>query len=778
MPKKAILVFFLLLIVFGLASCRTNNNSTTENVSIIIESGEFIYSGREITPNVTVIYGDKILTDSDYSISYENNINAGDAQINIDIDCDFYAGTKKTEFKIVPRQLKRITVTFEKISYQYTGLPIIPIIKTVISKESEELGDEQIFVLNKNDYEITASNNVNIGIATITIKGINNYSGKSDFDYNIIKRDLSMLSATAYPEVFEYQKNKIFTPEIMNIKYGNEEINIIKGIDYILEYENNNSIGTATIIAKAIGDNCYSELKINFEITNDAIYHIAFRNVDGTEFFTINKKYNESIEKPDDKPIKQNKTIVWYEDKDYSIPFYFDKMPIIDNATKTMTLYGKWQDEQGLYFFDTVFPDTNIIIENREDLIMLVDYLLYSRFTSVLSTPMFYMPYCESINEMKSEINLALANRNYPAMKVSSLIEYYYGAEIGIKIYFDADESIFEPSTTTQTNSHYTQFESINNEIEVTDRAEAYDSFPINNNPQTKTPISDSNQLFYTLQYGQYPNIVPQSTAERLFEVMKNILIRIIDNKMTDYEKVKAIYTWLIDNVEYDYTLLNYKSAGADNNSYYLEGVFDDGLAVCDGIAKAFTSLCQIEGINCVRVVGVSSSNGKTENHAWNKVKINNQWYIVDATWGNTGIRFKSDNYEYLNFEHFLISDETKFSQNCTDTTYNNILCLENMVYYKTTQYPVTDKNLNADYYIENTEELFDLLYHCVIITNGELSGKTVNFYAALNYGATLSDELALARTDIYNRTKCVLPNFYWTISNTNDKIMTIIFGQ
>ena len=99
---------------------------------------------------------------------------------------------------------------------------------------------------------------------------------------------------------------------------------------------------------------------------------------------------------------------------------------------------------------------------------------------------------------------------------------------------------------------------------------------------------------------------------------------------------------------------------------YYLESVFLDtnNLVVCDGYAKAFSLLCNMEGIDCIRVTGKLSSEG----HAWNKVKIDGIWYVVDIT--NTelsanytakvihGQTLNVPTYEGLAHQYFLVSED------------------------------------------------------------------------------------------------------------------------
>ena len=169
--------------------------------------------------------------------------------------------------------------------------------------------------------------------------------------------------------------------------------------------------------------------------------------------------------------------------------------------------------------------------------------------------------------------------------------------------------------------------------VDYTPRDEDYDDFHSDKNVLT-TYCTSSEELYWAVEN----NVTPlfnssNSRAYLVYQEAKNVLIDIISDEMSEYEKVLCIFDWIATNTCYDND--GFASGATTNNScYYLEGVFldDNRIAVCDGFSKAFSLLCNMEGIDCYRVMGMAGS-GSLGGHAWNKVAVNGNWYVVDITW-------------------------------------------------------------------------------------------------------------------------------------------------
>lgn len=163
-----------------------------------------------------------------------------------------------------------------------------------------------------------------------------------------------------------------------------------------------------------------------------------------------------------------------------------------------------------------------------------------------------------------------------------------------------------------------------------------------------------------------------------------NIVAGNIAKNMPDYMKVFAIHNYIVDNCTYakDYEI-------NQNPLYYTPyGALVNGRAVCDGYASAtklLLNLCEIENI---KVVG----NSKGVGHAWNLVKLGNDFYNLDTTWDDP---VTTDNSNVKRYDYYNITDE-KLSKDHTwnkekypsaNGTYFNYENTKNLILNDTSNY-------------------------------------------------------------------------------------------
>lgn len=136
-----------------------------------------------------------------------------------------------------------------------------------------------------------------------------------------------------------------------------------------------------------------------------------------------------------------------------------------------------------------------------------------------------------------------------------------------------------------------------------------------------KTTYSDSDYCVFTPGYTYTDSEIDeiQTAMEQSFQEVRAL----IPEDAGDYEKVRIVYTYVIDHTQYQ--------TGEDDQS--IAGVFWKKSAVCAGYAGAVQYLLERLDIPCIYVDG--STKGSTEGHAWDIVKIDQEYYYVDATNGD-----------------------------------------------------------------------------------------------------------------------------------------------
>lgn len=238
--------------------------------------------------------------------------------------------------------------------------------------------------------------------------------------------------------------------------------------------------------------------------------------------------------------------------------------------------------------------------------------------------------------------------------------------------------------------------------------------------------VSNSNELYRAVSCGQKPIFADDNSGialKKLYDEARDVLTTYVSDDMSDYEKVAVIYDWIVNVVDYDYAAAQLQGDDTSKyNAFYLEGVFNDHRAVCDGKSKAFALLCGMENIKAVRVVGYADKNLKDRDlsskevlarigHAWNKVLIDadddgvKEWYVVDTTWGDVAVKNEGASggvYEYLNYAYFLKTDED-IKDTHIAKTFNPIANTDVNVYKKTV---ITVGCASFDLYVESVVEL------------------------------------------------------------------------
>lgn len=392
-------------------------------------------------------------------------------------------------------------------------------------------------------------------------------------------------------------------------------------------------------------------------------------------------------------------SVKWYvNDKYYSAGKTFSFKPTkygehkvtaeINKITKSKTIvYLSENDEAWYYashFHDYGGYAQNRYITSKEELKNLILFVLENKIAEIK----FYAGYStpETVEKDVSEVSKYVEESGIIpgySLKTSgnefTIFFKYFADKAGTvptvnSPEYDAPDGFMDAVQNTYSKPHY-------------DNVKEERNFYIDSVKETMS-VSTSNMLYKAVAWGYKPEFMGSQAdnLQQIYDNAKDALSYIVSDDMSEYEKVHAIYDYIIYNVRYDHDCANAKDKYENRfdlsedereflslnekmkyYGYYLEGIFLDKFykkdmhAVCDGKSKAFVLMCGIEGITAVRISGEATSDGKNfGGHAWNKVLLDlngtgdKEWYFVDTTWGDVG----DDSKEFLSHAYFLLSDD------------------------------------------------------------------------------------------------------------------------
>lgn len=156
------------------------------SAEITYDAGPYGYTGKEWKPEVAVSFNVAALTaDTDYTVSYENNINAGTAKIIITGIGDHFTGSTEKTFTINSAEISGCT--FAPIAdVTYNTKAQTPAVTVANSGR----------ILTADDYDVKYTDNIYAGTATVTVTGKGNFTGTASKTFTINKAGLTLNPCT------------------------------------------------------------------------------------------------------------------------------------------------------------------------------------------------------------------------------------------------------------------------------------------------------------------------------------------------------------------------------------------------------------------------------------------------------------------------------------------------------------------------------------------------------------------------------------------------------
>ena len=190
--------------------------------------------------------------------------------------------------------------------------------------------------------------------------------------------------------------------------------------------------------------------------------------------------------------------------------------------------------------------------------------------------------------------------------------------------------------------------------------------------------ITDTGTILYYLRYGDtisgcdwdkwfYNYLSDEDRA--IINHVEATFNEVISEDMSDYERELAIHDWMLDNASYAH---DENGGPAEKHDAY--DILINGEGVCDAYAKAFMYLSWKAGIYCEKVSGEINDGGS---HAWNIVRLDDDYYMVDSCWDDSGnCTDEASRHMFFNLTDDEMKDignrtwnETKYPS-CTGTKY------------------------------------------------------------------------------------------------------------
>ncbi|XP_041930643.1 uncharacterized protein LOC121694523 [Alosa sapidissima] len=152
---------------------------------------------------------------------------------------------------------------------------------------------------------------------------------------------------------------------------------------------------------------------------------------------------------------------------------------------------------------------------------------------------------------------------------------------------------------------------------------------------------------------------------KRIFSV-KAITQAITVGAATDLQKLRAIWIWLCHNIEYDVS----GYLGMTEKITSPQRVIETGRGICCGYSRLCMQMCSEVGIECQEVSGHSKgasyrpglhAEPTKSDHAWNAVRIQGHWYLLDSCWGAGNVDFTKRVFNKCYNEFYFLPDPDMF---------------------------------------------------------------------------------------------------------------------
>jgi len=170
----------------------------------------------------------------------------------------------------------------------------------------------------------------------------------------------------------------------------------------------------------------------------------------------------------------------------------------------------------------------------------------------------------------------------------------------------------------------------------------------------------------YAQNYAYVDSIVKKYPSH--LNSIESISKKILEDFTTEEDRVRAAFTWVAINIEYDAYKKNPFKSRSEIISYYSEydlkrilrkkiqqkikNILTSKKGVCQDYSLIFNKLCKRIGVPVQSIIGFSrngindiGNKQSFKDHMWNAVYVNNEWKLIDVTWAVGHYNFETNRY-------------------------------------------------------------------------------------------------------------------------------------
>lgn len=196
---------------------------------------------------------------------------------------------------------------------------------------------------------------------------------------------------------------------------------------------------------------------------------------------------------------------------------------------------------------------------------------------------------------------------------------------------------------------------------------------PFNSFTNVKTSMNDNGEVNLKIFY-----LYTDEQIKQIDEETDKVLKKLINDQMSDYDKIKTMHDYIINNTEYD--ISRNEDGTSKHLSYLAYGPLFEGYATCNGYTDLMSIYLTKMGFDNFEVATTPQEiSYSATGHIWNAVYYNNEWLHIDLTWDDP---VSNDNKDYLFHTYFLINNEQMKKADSGETV-------------------IEEHNFNKNYYLE-----------------------------------------------------------------------------